>query len=63
MEDWMLNFDSTTHGHVEFSLDGAESIAFWVMFDDREDESWYCFTFEEAYKIRDFLNHWFPKED
>ena len=63
MEDGMLNFDSTTHGRVEFSLDGAESIAFWVMFDDQEDESWYCFTFEEAYKIRDFLNYWFPKED
>ena len=63
MEDGMLNFDSTTHGHVEFSLDGAENIAFWVMFDSQEDESWYCFTFEEADKIRDFLNYWFPKED
>ena len=61
MEDWMLNFDSTTHGHVEFYFDGAESIAFWVMFDDQEDESWYCFTFEEADKIRDFLNRWLPQ--
>ena len=63
MEDGLLNFDSTTHGPVEFYLDGAESIAFWVMFDDQEDESWYRFTFEEADKIRDFLNYWFPKED
>ena len=63
MEDRMLNFDSTTHGHVEFCLDGAESIAFWVMFDEHEDESWYRFTFEEADKIRDFLNYWFPKEE
>ena len=63
MEDGLLNFDSTTHGHVEFSLDGAESIAFWLMFDDQKGEPWYRFTFDEAEEIRDFLNYWFPKED
>ena len=63
MEDGLLDFDSTAHGYVEVAYDGAEGIAFWLMFDSQEDESWYRFTFEEADKIRDFLNYWFPKED
>ena len=63
MEDGLLDFDSATHGRVEVQYDGAEGIAFWLMFDDLDDEPWYRFTFEEADKIRDFLNYWFPKED
>lgn len=63
MEDGLLDFDSTTHGYVEVAYDGAEGIAFWIMFDDQEEEFFYRFTFEEAAKIRDFLNYWFPKEE
>ena len=65
----MLNFEdaltlrSNKYGQMEFVYDGAEGIAFWLLFEDQKGEPWYRFTFDEAEEIRDFLNYWFPKED
>lgn len=57
-----IGLQSTEYGYLEVQCDGAEGIAFWLMFHEMGDEPWYQFSFEEADKIRDFLNYWFPKE-
>lgn len=64
MDSGSIYLQNDKYGYVEVSYDGAEGIAFWLVFDDGLDgDSWYRFTFEEADKIRDFLNYWFPKEE
>ena len=57
-----LGLPTEKYGAVQVQIYGTESIALWLMFDDVDGEPWYQFSAAEALKIRDFLNHWFPKE-
>ena len=64
MTEWGdLALASNEHGDITLVKDGAEGIAFWLRFDETEDEAWYEFSFEEASHIRDWLNDYLPKED
>ena len=58
----VLDLSTEMHGAVQVQIDGTESIALWLMFNDVDGEPWYQLSVAEALKIRDFLNHWFPEE-
>lgn len=50
----------TKSGDIEFQFDGAEGGMFWITATDWDEETMSRLSFEEAEKIRDFLNYWLP---